>query len=162
MNGDSSAHPSAPPLRRGRTAFWDRVTVRTATFVCAFLLVAAGTSVASVNSVPGDMLYPLKVSVLEPVRGRFASTTVHRVRWEAERAMRRLQEAAQLDERSMLTETARHTLHALFMEHVDEIERHIDALEGEGEDALAAQLHADLDERLWNDRQLLLGSAADE
>lgn len=60
------------------------------------LFAGAGVSYAAEGALPGDALYPVKVSVNEEVRGAFAVSLEARVGWQTRRVERRLEEAVAL------------------------------------------------------------------
>lgn len=75
-------------------------TFRLARPIMAGFLITAilggGVSFASENSLPGDLLYPIKVSVNEEVRAALAVNDESKADWEARRAERRFEEAVRL------------------------------------------------------------------
>lgn len=73
--------------------------------MAGFLIVAVtggGVSLAAENSLPGDVLYPIKVSVNEEVRAALTISKEKKDEWSAQRAERRLEEAEKLDEEGRL------------------------------------------------------------
>lgn len=91
---------------------------RTVAVACVFLLVGTSVTFAANLSVPGDMLYALKVGVIEEVRSTFAVTAEAKAAWEYSRALRRLREAEVLADRRELTEEAGQRLRHQFTNHV--------------------------------------------
>lgn len=83
------------------------------------MLVASGSGVAlaAEGTVPGDLLYPIKVSVNEEVRATLSRTDEARGAWEAQRAERRLEEAATLAARGKLSSDTKVQLAQKFEEH---------------------------------------------
>lgn len=76
--------------------------------VAVFILISTvGTSFAAERAVPGDLLYPIKVSVNEPVVGLLATDPVSKASWEVKKAERRLVEAQALASEGKLTEDKR-------------------------------------------------------
>lgn len=67
-------------------------------FAMLLLLIgtSAGTSFASEKTLPGDLLYSVKLRITEPVRTALISSVKAKASWEAELAARRLQEATEL------------------------------------------------------------------
>jgi hypothetical protein len=68
------------------------------------LFSAVGASYAAEGTVPGQLLYPVKVHVTEPAREALALTPEAKVAWETERLKRRIEEAQILAVRGELTE----------------------------------------------------------
>ncbi len=64
--------------------------------IVVFLVSTGGISYAAEGALPGDLLYPIKISVNEEVRVALARSDVERAAVEAERAERRLEEAGKL------------------------------------------------------------------
>lgn len=60
-------------------------------------VIVGGVTGASASTLPGDMLYPVKVSVLEEVRGLLHRNTENRLSYEQQRVEKRLAELAELD-----------------------------------------------------------------
>src|SRR3990167_3128159 len=57
------------------------------------LLVGGGTSIAANNSLPGDILYPVKLGMNEKVAGWFDTSAEARAQYQSDLAIRRLEEA---------------------------------------------------------------------
>lgn len=97
----------------------------------AIIVSGAGVSYAAEFSVPGDILYPIKVSANEEVRGAFAGTLEKKAAFEALRAERRLEEAATLAVRGKLNDARREYLADRFGRHASVVERRAETLEEE-------------------------------
>jgi hypothetical protein len=67
------------------------------------MLVVIGVPALAERSVPGDMLYPLKVQVTEEIRGSLNLDPYQKVAWETTRLERRIAEARQLAKAGKLT-----------------------------------------------------------
>lgn len=87
--------------------------------VVAVLVLGGGTSFMAESSVPGDVLYVVKTSVNEEVRGVLAVGAEADAKWEAELAVRRLGEATELEARGELTADAAAELNAAFTKHAE-------------------------------------------
>lgn len=101
----------------------------------ALLVVAAGgvwTSLAAEKSLPGDVLYPVKLSVNEKMKGGFAFSNEAKVRFESERIERRLEEAETLLAQDELDENDRMRLESNVAHHVENLQRGFKAIEDEG------------------------------
>jgi hypothetical protein len=72
----------------------------------AVIILVAGGAVtsASENALPGDLLYPIKIGVTEPLRGMLVVGDVANARWEVEKTVRRLEEVETLAAQGRLTE----------------------------------------------------------
>ena len=84
-----------------------------ATFLIITML-AGGVSLASENSLPGDVLYPLKVSFNEEVRSALTLSGESKTDWEVRRAERRVEEAEKLAEKGKLSEEVKIKIEANF------------------------------------------------
>lgn len=87
------------------------------------LLFTGGTASASEASVPGDMLYPVKVDVLEPLRERFVFGEDAKTRWWGIRVERRLGEINALIERGNVNEEFVAMLEQRIDDHMKKIEQ---------------------------------------
>lgn len=114
------------------------------------LVVAGGTqaSLASVGSVPGDILYPLKVSVSEPLAFVLTPSTEGKAVLAAEFASRRVDEAVALSSVGKLDEQTADDLAARFDTHVDVLAKETDTLEAKGEIATSLAVRTDLEQKL--------------
>lgn len=63
-----------------------------------FIIIVTGGATASAaeHALPGDVLYPIKISVLEPLRGALIIGAVPNANWAEEKTVRRLEEAETL------------------------------------------------------------------
>lgn len=100
-----------------------------AVLVVGIILSGAGVSYAAESAVPGDVLYPIKVSVNEEVRSAFAQGHEKKAEWEAVRAERRLEEAATLAVQGTLDDARREYLATRFERHADAVVSNAGALE---------------------------------
>ena len=79
-------------LRRGRERSWFGFTPQSfmhpmpiALFVLVLVGAGGGVSLAAEGSLPGDVLYPVKVSVNEEVRSALTFSLESKTAWEAKR-----------------------------------------------------------------------------
>lgn len=117
----------------------------------SFLLVAfTGTAYASHYALPGDILYPVKVSVAEPITGSLAFTDAAKVAWHTSIAEERLFEAealtnsGTLDEETSIQLAQSVSVHA---EAVDTIARRIGIENPISEDRIAARFSSSVAEK---------------
>ena len=68
-----------------------------------FILTGGTLAYSAEGTVPGDLLYPVKVNVTEPIRDVLATTPSAKAEWDAAKAARRLSEAETLANRNKLT-----------------------------------------------------------
>lgn len=108
--------------------------------IILFVTVGGGVSVAAENALPGDALYPVKVSVNEEVRVLLAVSAESRTEWEIKRLDRRLTEAAKVEAKGEVKEEVRTQIEENFERQADKVEAHIAELEARGNVVAAAQL----------------------
>jgi len=114
------------------------------------LMVAGGTqaSLASEGAVPGDILYPIKVAVSEPLSFVFTPSTEGKATLAARFASRRVDEAAALSSVGKLDEETAQDLAARFDAHVDVLAKETNTLEEHGEIATSLAVRTDLEQKL--------------
>ncbi len=110
------------------------------------LALGGGASVAAEGSVPGDVLYPVKIRVNEQVRGVLATSAEADAEWEAELASRRLEEVQKLKSRGTVEADIATELGAEFSEHADAAMKAMESLEAAGHADIAARIQAHLSE----------------
>ncbi len=89
-------------------------------------VIIGGVTGVSASTLPGDMLYPVKVSVLEEVRGLLHRDTESRLAYEQERIDKRLFELAELDGSGNL-DTKKEAQALVYLD------RHIDVIQSRSE-----------------------------
>ena len=126
-------------------------------FVALLLVlgVSGGAAYASEGSLPGEPLYALKTSVVEPLEGAFLFRHESRAAWQAILAERRLVEAATLASKGALTPEIRADLEARFLAHVDKAEAAAAMVEADGDIHGALALRSDIEARLTADADIL-------
>lgn len=92
------------------------------------LFVGGGASLAAENAVPGDLLYPVKVSVNEKVGGWVRVGDEAEAKWNVKLAEKRLVEAEELASDGELDADVRIRLENNFQRHADKVESRIAAL----------------------------------
>lgn len=83
------------------------------------LLGGISTTYASLESIPGDKLYPIKLKVAEPILDTLSFTSEAKAKREATKALNRLEEAEKLIEKDALTKESRIFLETEFKKHTD-------------------------------------------
>ncbi len=106
-----------------------------AVLIAGILFSGAGVSFAAESALPGDALYPIKVDVNEPVVAAFSVSSESKTLWNAERAERRLEEAAKLAFDNKLTASVEDELLARFEAHAEEAVSDVERLEEEDSSA---------------------------
>lgn len=75
---------------------WQRRLAIGAAIFAAVILSGGSVVLAAEQTIPGDILYPVKVRISEPLQGVLKRSVEEKAAWEIERTNRRLKEAAQL------------------------------------------------------------------
>jgi hypothetical protein len=115
--------------------------------VLLVIFVGTGTAAAAQGTLPGDFLYPVKLSINETIEVALASTPVARAEVSSKLAERRVEEAEALSAEGALTPEVGAELAANFDGHVEQV--HLLVAEVETQDpARATQLRARLDSSL--------------
>lgn len=108
------------------------------TAVIIFVLTTS-TVFGANNSLPGDVLYPVK-RFSETVQSAVAIGTKAKAKVSTEHAISRLEEAAELASRGSLTEDKVLELEDDFKKHFDKIEKNIEELKNKGDEDNAEKL----------------------
>lgn len=100
------------------------IKIMPAILLIVLLGLGGGTSYAAEGSLPGDVLYPVKVSINEPVRAGLAFSTEAKAKVETDLAVRRLEEAESLVVGGKLDAKTEADLAARFEAFADKAEEH--------------------------------------
>jgi hypothetical protein len=100
--------------------------------ILALSLLTGGVSFAAEQSLPGDFLYPMKVSVNEKVRSDFALTPEARANWEVKVVERRLEEVETLVAEGRLFIELVPTIEKRIKKQTERVYSHIGKLEEKG------------------------------
>lgn len=145
--------PLREPARTETSSGWFiRVTQLTVSYIrpvpaLAALLVffvSGSTALAAEGALPGDTLYPIKVSVNEQFRSALAFSTEAQGAWEVERTERRLEEASRLAAADALDETKRAEIETRLEAHTSAAEAAATTLAEQSQVAEAAELESRL------------------
>lgn len=97
----------------------------------AFILVGGiSTAYASLESIPGEKLYSVKLKVTEPILDTLSFSNEAKVKREATKALSRLEEAEKLIEKDELTTENRVFLETEFRKHADSFNLKIETSKG--------------------------------
>lgn len=111
-------------------------------------LLGGGVSAAAEASVPGDLLYTIKVSVNEEVRAALAFSADAKAQWEARRAERRLEEAEELASEGKLDVEARAELEEKFVAHAEKVKERVAEFEAHNNFRAAADVTSNFETSL--------------
>jgi hypothetical protein len=106
----------------------------------AVMLIGVGASYAAEGTLPGDALYPIKVSINETVRGFIQISDESQAEWETRLATRRLEEAESLAREGRLDAVIETQIANRFNKHATLVETRIETLEANGSISAAIDL----------------------
>ncbi len=138
------------PVQSLFSAFMFRTRSLYAGALALVLIVACGTQVtlAAEGTVPGDILYPVKVAVSEPIALTLAASSAQKAELAARFASRRVDEAATLSSEGRLDEKTANELATSFDTHVDVLAKETEALEAKGDIAVSLAVRTDLEQKI--------------
>ncbi len=128
------------------------------------LLVGGGVSYAAEDTLPGDVLYSIKVNINEEVHGLLAFSEKTAVEWESERAGRRLDEAEKLAVAGRLDADTQQKLAVQFEAHAQKVSEKIKKFEDKNDLTSATLASANLETSLRAHEKVLValsGKTAD-
>jgi hypothetical protein len=105
------------------------------------IVLFVGVPALAERSLPGDMLYTMKVEINEEIRSTLAFSPYAKVEWEAERLERRLSEARLLSQAGRLTEAVEQEVAEAVKKHSDNAQETIGEMrETDEENAVLAEI----------------------
>lgn len=119
-----------------------------------FVVLGGSTSFAAQDTLPGNLLYPVKVSINEGIKSLFVSRA-NKAAFEASRAVLRLQEAETLAKNGMLSPQAQIQVENNFNAHVSEVQKSIQQYQDSGELKKAFDASSNLELSLKKQEQVL-------
>ncbi len=122
-----------------------RPLVATATVMGVFVVTASGISYAAESTVPGDLLYPVKVNVNEQVQGFFQFDSKSKAQWEIDRMNRRLEEVETLTNEGKLDVKIKNDFKQKLDVNTKAVVNHIKELKAEGKEEEAAEIESTFD-----------------
>lgn len=126
-----------------------------AVVLIAFLVLSGTTAYAAEGALPGDALYTVKVDVVEEVRAALTVTDKEKMRWDAQRAERRLEEAATLAAAGRLTDEVEIEIEERFEKFAEKVEVRAQKAENSGNARAAAIVLAEFEGTLRGHAQVL-------
>jgi hypothetical protein len=123
----------------------------------------SATAFASEKALPGDVLYPIKVSVAEPVASVFAGTGVEKARFHAKLAVKRVEEAKTLEARGDLSPEQEVALSERFITETERVETMAAAFEATDPGAsiaIRSELAQELDVRMTDEPDTVVAASA--
>lgn len=132
-----------------------RLKYMTAFALAILLFVSGGMTYAAEGSLPGDLLYPVKLHVSEPVRQYLSFSTESKAQLEAELAKKRLAEAEEMAANGTLDSTVAADLEANFKAHADRAGSYVRELSANGNADAAATISTNLETSLLGHGKIL-------
>ncbi len=109
-----------------------------ALIIALIVALSGGTSVAAVNSLPGDVLYPVKVSVNEPIAGLFTVSQEAKTVRQEKLAERRLQEVEELVAKGVFDEEKRSEIETRLSDHINKFSTNVSVLASDKDKAISS------------------------
>lgn len=118
------------------------------------ILVTTGVAAASEGTIPGDILYPIKVHVTEEARSAILRTPAAKAAWETRRLERRLAEAEKIVQRNV-NPRALSSLGIDINAHTERVQNSIDDMERSGNIQAAAEASSNIEAPLAAHKKIL-------
>ncbi|ALM10390.1 MAG TPA: hypothetical protein DEB30_01735 [Candidatus Peribacter riflensis] len=134
------------PLEERRLSLFSvfsRPLAATLVSACIVLLAGGGMAYAAEGSMPGDLLYPIKVHITEPVISGLSITSARRAQWTIRTIERRLDEANTLDQESDSDDRGA-TLRSQMEENAVSLQKYLHSLPAEERKAIRRDLLLEL------------------
>lgn len=126
------------------------------------LLLGGGTSFAAEGALPGDVLYPIKVSINEEVRSFVAFSDNSQAKWDARRAERRLEEAEKLAAEGRLNTETRVQIESRFENHAKAFQKSVEKLESKQDTQSSLEISSNFEASLKAHEQVLVNIAREK
>ncbi len=100
------------------------------TVIASLIVILSGQGIvyASQDSLPGDILYPVKIKVLEPVRSALTLSTEAKAEYESNLATKRLEEAEKLASNNKLDKDTEKRISELVKNHTSALDNDLSRL----------------------------------
>lgn len=138
----TNANPLPPETPRRQTSTYSWRFWMVATMV-AILMVGAGSTLAAQRSLPGDVLYSVKIHLAEPLTAWLAMDPNQKARAAIRQAATRVREAEILSASGKLSAEWQHFLETDFRTQTKKIASYVQEFKNVGEDTIAANLDAE-------------------
>ncbi len=138
MRAMGASAPAATPARIASPYFFFTPQLMGSFAAVLLVVLLGGTAYAAQGTVPGDALYAIKTKVNEPIAGALAFSTEDKIKFHAEIAQVRLEEAEVLASQNRLDTAAAQTIESSIEAHLSQRAVLALALEEEKPDASSA------------------------
>jgi hypothetical protein len=95
---------------------------------CLMIILGSGVVFASSDTLPGDVLYSLKVNVVEPIHSAFIFSSESKAEYQSGLAVERLNEAETLKDQGKLDSAKEKELNGLFSVHRTDLNKTLDKI----------------------------------
>lgn len=147
---------AAPAVRAVPSPFFSmRLWYSVTAFALILLVGGSGAAYASESTLPGDILYPLKIGIAEPVQSAFVTSPEGKAKLHVDFAERRLEEATQLAAQNRLDQAKQVFLAAQISKQVASSDQLASALETGGKVQASLAVRSDLEARMTAHADLL-------
>jgi hypothetical protein len=119
------ASPVQPPVKSPYAKHWVVILLPS----LLIILLSGGAVFASSSSLPGNMLYPLKTKVIEPLHSNFIFSQGAKASYQSGLATKRLEEAEALADEGELDELNEDKLNALLLGHTDALDKALEKMQ---------------------------------
>ncbi len=96
------------------------------------LFTGGSLTMASASSIPGEILYPIKINIQEPIEGAGKTKPAEKLEWQTKKLGRRLTEIQKLSEKKDITKEEVVIAQAVLQEHVKDLTDTINTLKEDG------------------------------
>ncbi|MFA6278710.1 MAG: DUF5667 domain-containing protein [Candidatus Paceibacterota bacterium] len=135
--------------------FHSRFAYALAGALLMFSVTSGGVALASEGALPGDLLYPVKIYVTEPVRGALIIGTVQKAQWVEEKTVRRFDEAESLATQGRLSTTTIQTIKENVEKNTNEFHAIVQASEAQASSTEMERVHTDFEKEIESRAQIL-------
>ncbi|MEK7644455.1 MAG: DUF5667 domain-containing protein [Patescibacteria group bacterium] len=123
--------------------------------IAVALTIMSGTAYAAEESLPGDILYPIKINVNEKIRTAITLNSESRVAWEVKKTERRLEEMEKIAARGNFDQKEQEKLEVNLSAQANLTRRRIESLEKTENEGKIERFSADLEKSLKKSRRLI-------
>jgi len=120
------------------------------------VILSGGVAIGSNSALPGEVLYLVKVSVVEPVFGSLNISSKARANWEANLAFKRLEEFENLAVEGKLTSEQRASLSDEFNARMKNSEAIVIKMSQDGDNQKASELSSEIQAKLSAHNKVLV------
>jgi hypothetical protein len=123
--------------------------------IALFLFLGGGISYAAGGALPGDRLYPVKISFNEEIRGMLNLSPEARAKWEANLFERRLEETQVMAADSRLDERSQIALEQRMDVHAGRVRKEVEELKKQNKVSSAVTINLELESSLKAHEEIL-------